>query len=84
MRIPPGSTSRRWLAGTLMVGALGAALLVACAGQERRRILTLLFDGVPPEDGGAEAPATSAGPGPQRCRAGRDGRTGLRSRVDAD
>ncbi|MCP4248584.1 MAG: hypothetical protein GY778_16160 [bacterium] len=65
MSMPSGLASRRWLAGTLMVGALGGALLLACADQERRRILTLLFDGVPPEETGSKAPATSTGPGPQ-------------------
>jgi len=51
----------------LLVGVAGAVLVLACADPERHRILTLLFDGVPAEDGreapGGATTATSSEPG---------------------
>lgn len=64
MRPPGGSMSQRCVVGLLLAGLASVALGLACAGQERRRILTLLFDGVPEEDAAGrtdQAPAAEAG-----------------------
>jgi len=52
--------SKRWFTGLIAAGFACALLLAACSDQERRQVLTLLFDGVPQED--AAAPTAAATP----------------------
>ena len=50
MNPPGGAMLRRGYVGFLLLSATCLVTVFACAGQERRRILTLLFDGVPEEE----------------------------------